>query len=85
MSSNPIVSCGVNGDPLHKGKLDLPELLEVPTREDWTWASGFQAAVGRCLGCCAGEVNPSDIVAAGGGEAGGQKNSSIRARAALAC
>ena len=24
--------------PLHEGKLDLPELLEVPTPEEWAWA-----------------------------------------------
>ena len=31
MPSVPIVGYGVNGDPLHEGKLDLPELLEAPT------------------------------------------------------
>ena len=34
---------GVNGDPLRDGKLDLPELREVPTSEDWTWAREFVA------------------------------------------
>jgi len=29
---------GVNGDPLKEGKLDLPELLEVPTPEERDWA-----------------------------------------------
>jgi hypothetical protein len=31
----------VNGDPLHDGKLDLPELLEVATRKELDWASEF--------------------------------------------
>ena len=26
---------------LHEGKLDLPELLEVPTAEEWAWARDF--------------------------------------------
>lgn len=34
---------GVNGDPLNEGKLDLPELLEVPTPEEWDWAREFVA------------------------------------------
>lgn len=43
MRSLPIVGYGVNGDPLHEGKLDLPELLEVPTPGDWAWARDFIA------------------------------------------
>lgn len=39
-----IVGHGVHGDPLHDGKLDLPERREQPTDEDWTWARGFIAA-----------------------------------------
>jgi hypothetical protein len=35
--------CGVNGDPLSEGKLDLPELREEPTPADWEWARGFIA------------------------------------------
>lgn len=34
---------GVNGDVLSDGKLDLPELREVPTPEEWAWARGFIA------------------------------------------
>jgi len=33
--------CGVNGDPLSEGKLDLPEHLEEPTPDDWQWARDF--------------------------------------------
>lgn len=33
----------MNGDPLHEGKLDLPELLEVPTPREWAWARDFIA------------------------------------------
>jgi hypothetical protein len=43
MPSVPIVGYGVNGDPLHEGKLDLPELLEVPTIGEWAWARDFIA------------------------------------------
>ena len=43
MPSVPIVGYGVNGDPLHEGKLDLPELREAPTAEEWAWARGFVA------------------------------------------
>jgi hypothetical protein len=43
MSHTPIVGYGVNGDPLHEGKLDLPELLEVPTPADRAWAREFIA------------------------------------------
>ena len=43
MSPARIVGYGVNGDPLHEGKLDLPELLEVPTPDEWTWARDFIA------------------------------------------
>jgi len=32
---------GVNDDPLSEGKLDLPELLEKPTPEEWAWARDF--------------------------------------------
>jgi hypothetical protein len=35
---------GVNGDALPPGKLDLPELLELPTPEDLAWARSFIAA-----------------------------------------
>lgn len=35
---------GRSGDPLPPGKLDLPELLEVPTPEELAWARGFVAA-----------------------------------------
>jgi len=35
------MTCGVNGDPLSEGKLDLPERLEVPIHEEWTWARDF--------------------------------------------
>jgi hypothetical protein len=31
----------VNGDPLHEGNLDLPELLEVPIDNEWAWARGI--------------------------------------------
>ena len=34
---------GVNADPLREGKLDLPELLEVPDSDDWVWARDFVA------------------------------------------
>lgn len=34
---------GVHGDPLKEGKLDLPELLETPTSEEWAWAREFIA------------------------------------------
>ena len=37
------MSYGVNGDPLKEGKLDLPELLEEPTPEEWVWARDFVA------------------------------------------
>jgi hypothetical protein len=33
----------VRGDPLPEGKLDLPELLELPTSDDWIWAREFIA------------------------------------------
>ncbi len=36
-----MVGYGVNGDPLHEGKLDLPELLEQPTETEWAWAKAF--------------------------------------------
>jgi hypothetical protein len=34
---------GVNGDPLQAGKLDLPELLEEPSTDEWVWARDFIA------------------------------------------
>jgi len=34
---------GVNGDPLSEGKLDLPELLEEPSADEWAWARQFIA------------------------------------------
>jgi hypothetical protein len=34
---------GMNGDPLREEKLDLPELLEEPTLEEWAWARYFIA------------------------------------------
>lgn len=37
------VSYGSHGDPLPEGKLDLPELLEQPTDEEWAWARAFIA------------------------------------------
>ncbi len=40
-SSIPIVGYGVNGDFLHEGKLDLPELRDPPTPEELEWARGF--------------------------------------------
>ena len=38
-----IVGRGVNGDLLHEGKLDLPELLETPTADERAWAREFIA------------------------------------------
>ena len=32
---------GIHGDYLKDGKLDLPELLETPSSEDWAWALDF--------------------------------------------
>ena len=43
MPSVAIVGYGINGDPLHEGKLDLPELLEVPAPDEWAWAQEFIA------------------------------------------
>ena len=40
MSSSRIHGHGVNGGPLHEGKLDLPELREPPMEEEWAWARG---------------------------------------------
>jgi hypothetical protein len=34
----PIVGSGVEGDLLHEGKLDLPELRELSTPHDLAWA-----------------------------------------------
>ena len=39
----PTMRQGVNGDFLREGKLDLPELLEEPTPEEWAWARRFIA------------------------------------------
>jgi hypothetical protein len=39
----PIVRIGVHGDPLADGKLDLQELRESPTEDEWTWARAFIA------------------------------------------
>jgi hypothetical protein len=41
MARSRIVKYGVNGDPLHEGKLDLPELVEVPTPADVSQALRF--------------------------------------------
>jgi hypothetical protein len=35
---------GVHGDPLEEGKLDLPELRETPTPQEWAWARRFLRA-----------------------------------------
>ena len=43
MSFTTTTRRGVNGDPLGEGKLDLPEVLEVPTPEEWVWARDFIA------------------------------------------
>ncbi len=32
---------GKDGDPLKDGKLDLPELPEMPNTVDWSWARTF--------------------------------------------
>jgi hypothetical protein len=40
-SSTPIVGYGVNGDLLHEGKLDLPELRDPPTADESEWARAF--------------------------------------------
>lgn len=37
----PIPRYGSNGDPLKEGKLDLPELREIPTPDEWAWARDF--------------------------------------------
>lgn len=44
MSVGPTARYGVHGDPLPEGKLDLPEMLEAPGPDDWTWARDFIAA-----------------------------------------
>jgi hypothetical protein len=38
-----ITRYGVHGDPLHEGKLDLPELRETPTRDELEWTKDFIA------------------------------------------
>ena len=50
MASTPIVGYGVNGDPLHEGKLDLPELLEVPASDEWARARDFIVELPRFRG-----------------------------------
>ena len=47
MPSIPKAGYGVNGDPLHEGKLDLPELLEVPTPDEGTRSTDFLASPPR--------------------------------------
>jgi len=37
----PYVGTGVNGDPLHEGKLDLPELREPTSAEELEWARAY--------------------------------------------
>ena len=32
---------GIHGDYLKDGKLDLPELLEMPSGDDWAWTRDF--------------------------------------------
>ena len=41
MGSSRIVGYGASGDPLHEGKLDLPELLDQPTADEGAWARDF--------------------------------------------
>jgi hypothetical protein len=41
MPASPVVGRGVNGDPLREGKLDLPELREIPSPDEWVWATNF--------------------------------------------
>jgi hypothetical protein len=41
MSAGSAHRYGVYDDPLPDGKLDLPELLEVPTIDEWMWAREF--------------------------------------------
>jgi hypothetical protein len=43
MRSRETVGHGVHGDPLPEGKLDLPELLEIPSPGAWAWARIFVA------------------------------------------
>jgi len=43
LSAGSTTRYGVRGDPLPEGKLDLPELLEVPTPDDWIRAREFIA------------------------------------------
>ena len=42
----PIAGTGVNGDLLHEGKLDLPEVRELPTAEDLAWPASSSASGG---------------------------------------
>jgi len=41
VATTSIVRYGTNGDPLHEGKLDLPELLDRPTTDEWAVARDF--------------------------------------------
>jgi hypothetical protein len=41
LTDRPVVRFGVHGDPLADGKLDLAELRESPTEDEWTWAREF--------------------------------------------
>ena len=41
MKKPSIVRYGVNGDPLREGKLDLPELGDLPTADESAWARAF--------------------------------------------
>lgn len=43
VSPDKTMRYGVNGDPLKEGKLDLPEILEQPSAEDWAQARHFIA------------------------------------------
>ena len=47
----PIVGSGVNGDLLHEGKLDLPEVRELPAAEDLAWAREFISLAAVAGGC----------------------------------
>ncbi len=44
MPSSPDTRRGVNGDPLPDGKLDLAELLEPPSPEEWARSREFVAS-----------------------------------------
>ncbi len=53
---------GVNGDPLREGKLDLPELLEVPIPEEWKWARDFVEQRRWCEAITYRETAPHEYV-----------------------